>query len=67
MPKRKNTIHMSPKDITKDVYSYLPDTESNCWASQGMWNFRSKKHVNKVIVEEREIDMFLQFLGMLYM
>lgn len=67
MPKRKNTTCMSLKDTTKDVAGYLPQTDCNCWASQGIWNFPSKKAVAKIMVEEGEMDIFLRFLGTLHM
>jgi hypothetical protein len=67
MPENKNKICMSPKDITKDVYNDKPDSGCSCWASQGTWNYPSRKHIDMMIVEEREIDLFLQFLGTLYM
>jgi hypothetical protein len=65
MPKRNNTICMSLKDATKDVCNYRPQTGCNCWASQGMWNFSPRKPVAKMMVEDGEMDMFLQLLGTL--
>jgi hypothetical protein len=50
-----------------DVDGYLPQSVCNCWASQGMWNFPAKKPVTQVMVEEEEMDIFLQFLGALHM
>lgn len=58
MSKRKHTTCMFPQDTTKD----LPQTECNCWTSQGMWNFPSNKLVPEMIFEKRERDCFLRFL-----
>jgi hypothetical protein len=58
---------MSLKNATKNVYSYLPQTGCNCWTLQGMWNFPPRKPVAKMMVEEGEIDKFLQFLGTLHL
>lgn len=67
MPQNNNKICMSTKDITKDVYIDKPDSGCNCWVSQGIRNYPTRKLNTAMIVDEREIDMFLQFLGTLYM
>jgi hypothetical protein len=67
MPKIKSKIHMSPRDITKDIYYYKTDSRCNCCAPQRIWNYSTREYIDTIIVEEREIDTFLQLLGTLNM
>jgi hypothetical protein len=55
---------MSPKDIANDVY--VSKNGCNGWTSQRLFNFPSKKSVSSVIVQEGDMDTFLQLLGTLH-
>jgi hypothetical protein len=65
MPENKK-MRMSPKDTRKDVYNEKPYRGCSCSATCGIWNYPSRIHIDAMIVEESEIDTFLQFLGIVY-